>query len=88
MAGPTQEGEPGKAWGAVWRSERWQVGFLCFYGFVAQLRPGESFITPYLLSQNFTHKQVRVLWGAEHGDGVGWPVLRVSCPLGQHPRPL
>ncbi|XP_060040489.1 reduced folate transporter [Erinaceus europaeus] len=58
MAGPTQEGEPGKAWGAVWRSERWQVGFLCFYGFVAQLRPGESFITPYLLSQNFTHKQV------------------------------
>lgn len=41
---------------------RWfLVSFLCFYGFVAQMRPGESFITPYLLSpeKNFTQKQAR-----------------------------
>lgn len=33
------------------------VGYLCLYGFLAQLRPGESFITPYLLGsagKNFT----------------------------------
>lgn len=36
------------------------VFFLCFYGFLAQMRPGESFITPYLLGpdKNFTQKQV------------------------------
>ncbi|XP_057553853.1 reduced folate transporter isoform X2 [Hippopotamus amphibius kiboko] len=36
------------------------VSYLCFYGFMAQMRPGESFITPYLLgpSKNFTQKQV------------------------------
>uniref|UniRef100_A0A8C4FH23 Solute carrier family 19 member 1 n=1 Tax=Catagonus wagneri TaxID=51154 RepID=A0A8C4FH23_9CETA len=35
------------------------VFFLCFYGFLAQMRPGESFITPYLLGphKNFTQKQ-------------------------------
>ncbi|OCT63698.1 hypothetical protein XELAEV_18044798mg [Xenopus laevis] len=34
--------------------------YLCVYGFMTQLRPGESFITPYLLSQerNFTKEQV------------------------------
>ncbi|XP_018414242.1 PREDICTED: folate transporter 1 [Nanorana parkeri] len=34
--------------------------YLCFYGFMNQLRPGESFITPYLLSleRNFTKEQV------------------------------
>lgn len=37
------------------------VFFLCFYGFLAQMRPGESFITPYLLGpdKNFTQKQAR-----------------------------
>ncbi|XP_070652184.1 reduced folate transporter isoform X4 [Bos indicus] len=36
------------------------VFFLCFYGFMAQMRPGESFITPYLLGpdKNFTQTQV------------------------------
>lgn len=36
------------------------VFYLCFYGFMAQLRPGESFITPYLLGpdKNFTLEQV------------------------------
>ncbi|XP_075036581.1 reduced folate transporter [Mixophyes fleayi] len=34
--------------------------YLCFYGFMNQLRPGESFITPFLLSpeRNFTKEQV------------------------------
>ncbi|KAM9305709.1 reduced folate transporter [Gastrophryne carolinensis] len=33
--------------------------YLCFYGFMTQIRPGESFITPYLLSErNFTKEQV------------------------------
>uniref|UniRef100_A0A2I2Z9G3 Solute carrier family 19 member 1 n=1 Tax=Gorilla gorilla gorilla TaxID=9595 RepID=A0A2I2Z9G3_GORGO len=40
----------------------WQrlVCYLCFYGFMAQIRPGESFITPYLLGpdKNFTREQV------------------------------
>ncbi|EHB00266.1 Folate transporter 1 [Heterocephalus glaber] len=51
------EEEPGpspehKAW-------RRLVFFLCFYGFMAQMRPGESFITPYLLGpcKNFTREQ-------------------------------
>ncbi|XP_042093798.1 reduced folate transporter isoform X3 [Ovis aries] len=37
------------------------VFFLCFYGFMAQMRPGESFITPYLLGpdKNFTRTQAR-----------------------------
>lgn len=39
---------------------KWSVMFLCFYGFIVQLKPGESFITPYLLSteRNFTEEQV------------------------------
>ncbi|XP_045859744.1 reduced folate transporter isoform X2 [Meles meles] len=42
------------------KSWRCLVSYLCFYGFMAQLRPGESFITPYLLSpdKNFTREQV------------------------------
>lgn len=38
----------------------WPVMFLYFYGFVASVRPGESFITPNLLSpeKNFTREQV------------------------------
>ncbi|XP_015269296.1 PREDICTED: folate transporter 1 [Gekko japonicus] len=36
------------------------VVYLCFYGFMTQLRPGESFITPYLLGteKNFTKEEV------------------------------
>ncbi|XP_053710721.1 reduced folate transporter [Synchiropus splendidus] len=47
---------------ATTTSFKWEfaVIFLCFYGFMASIRPGESFITPYLLSpeRNFTRKQV------------------------------
>ncbi|NXI35610.1 S19A1 protein, partial [Galbula dea] len=37
-----------------------QVFYLCFYGFMTQIRPGESFITPYLLGadKNFTQAEV------------------------------
>ncbi|XP_059020930.1 reduced folate transporter isoform X2 [Mustela lutreola] len=52
--GPDPEPDPElKSW-------RCLVFYLCFYGFMAQLRPGESFITPYLLSpdKNFTREQV------------------------------
>ncbi|NWZ27425.1 S19A1 protein, partial [Asarcornis scutulata] len=42
--------------------QRWklQVFYLCFYGFMTQIRPGESFITPYLLGpdKNFTREEV------------------------------
>ncbi|XP_069716950.1 reduced folate transporter [Phaenicophaeus curvirostris] len=41
--------------------QRWklQVFYLCFYGFMTQIRPGESFITPYLLgAKNFTQTEV------------------------------
>ncbi|XP_054981638.1 reduced folate transporter isoform X2 [Sorex araneus] len=50
--------EPGPAGGQ--RAWRCLVGYLCLYGFMAQLRPGESFITPYLLGldKNFTKTQV------------------------------
>ncbi|XP_044940256.1 reduced folate transporter isoform X3 [Mustela putorius furo] len=51
--GPDPEPDPElKSW-------RCLVFYLCFYGFMAQLRPGESFITPYLLSpdKNFTREQ-------------------------------
>lgn len=39
---------------------KWAVIFLCFYGFMASIKPGEPFITPYLLSpeKNFTREQV------------------------------
>ncbi|XP_023143736.2 reduced folate transporter [Amphiprion ocellaris] len=38
----------------------WAVIFLCFYGFMSSIKPGEPFITPYLLSpeKNFTREQV------------------------------
>uniref|UniRef100_A0A8C8SK35 Solute carrier family 19 member 1 n=1 Tax=Pelusios castaneus TaxID=367368 RepID=A0A8C8SK35_9SAUR len=42
--------------------QRWKllVFYLCFYGFMTQIRPGESFITPYLLGadKNFTRVEV------------------------------
>ncbi|XP_057685364.1 reduced folate transporter [Corythoichthys intestinalis] len=42
------------------RKWMWAVIFLCFYGFMASIKPGEPFITPYLLSteKNFTTQQV------------------------------
>lgn len=50
--------EPGPGGGP--RAWHCLVGYLCLYGFMAQLRPGESFITPYLLGpdKNFTRTQV------------------------------
>lgn len=42
------------------RTWKWSVVYLCFYGFMVQLKPGEPFITPNLLSaeKNFTRNQV------------------------------
>ncbi|KAM9327469.1 reduced folate transporter [Pholidichthys leucotaenia] len=42
------------------RKWKWSVIFLCFYGFMASIKPCEPFITPYLLSseKNFTREQV------------------------------
>ncbi|XP_027713235.1 folate transporter 1 [Vombatus ursinus] len=42
------------------KSWRFLVFYLCFYGFMVQMRPGESFVTPYLLGpdRNFTQEQV------------------------------
>ncbi|XP_039998213.1 reduced folate transporter [Xiphias gladius] len=51
--GPPEEAKEPRKW-------RWAVIFLCFYGFMSSIKPGEPFITPYLLSpeKNFTRKQV------------------------------
>ncbi|XP_041637518.1 reduced folate transporter [Cheilinus undulatus] len=51
--GPVEEKKEPRKW-------RWAVIFLCFYGFMASVKPGEPFITPYLLSpeKNFTREQV------------------------------
>ncbi|XP_058517192.1 reduced folate transporter isoform X2 [Ochotona princeps] len=53
---PVSEPEPSREL----RSWHCLVFYLCFYGFMAQMRPGESFITPYLLGpdKNFTRAQV------------------------------
>ncbi|KAJ8349567.1 hypothetical protein SKAU_G00246970 [Synaphobranchus kaupii] len=42
------------------RTWGWSVIFLCFYGFMVQLKPGEPFVTPFLLSteKNFTREQI------------------------------
>lgn len=66
---PVEESEPGlenKAWSCL-------VFYLCFYGFMAQMRPGESFITPYLLG-NFTKEQACGLGvlGTGSGGGLGF----------------
>ncbi|ELK03592.1 Folate transporter 1 [Pteropus alecto] len=55
------------------QSWRCLVFFLCFYGFLVQMRPGESFITPYLLgpSKNFTQKQARGMAWARAGRASG-----------------
>ncbi|XP_051479784.1 reduced folate transporter [Apus apus] len=50
---PASEKAPDQGW-------KLQVFYLCFYGFMTQIRPGESFITPYLLGpdKNFTQAEV------------------------------
>ncbi|XP_010018045.1 PREDICTED: folate transporter 1 [Nestor notabilis] len=50
---PASEAAPDRHW-------KLQVFCLCFYGFMTQIRPGESFITPYLLGpdKNFTQAEV------------------------------
>ncbi|NWJ06106.1 S19A1 protein, partial [Crypturellus undulatus] len=50
---PAEEAAPEQRW-------KLQVFYLCFYGFMTQIRPGESFITPYLLGpdKNFTKVEV------------------------------
>ncbi|KFO23882.1 Putative POM121-like protein 1 [Fukomys damarensis] len=55
-----------KAW-------HWLVFFLCFCGFMVQMRPGESFITRYLLGpcKNFTQEQA--CGHGVLGDGQCWP---------------
>ncbi|XP_072304963.1 reduced folate transporter [Eucyclogobius newberryi] len=42
------------------RKWKFAVTFLCVYGFMSSIKPGEPFITPYLLSveKNFTREQV------------------------------
>lgn len=56
--GPPAEAKEAKDW-------KWAVMILCFYGFMGSIKPGEPFITPYLLSaeKNFTREQV---------SGGGW----------------
>lgn len=56
------------------RSWRRLVCYLCFYGFMAQIRPGESFITPYLLGpdKNFTRQQARRRRGVGVAAVGGW----------------
>ncbi|XP_028972404.1 reduced folate transporter [Esox lucius] len=58
MTLPPEE-PPGSPTKKAWT---WQLSvvFLCFYGFMVQLKPGEPFITPNLLSteKNFTREQV------------------------------
>ncbi|XP_070787057.1 reduced folate transporter [Enoplosus armatus] len=51
--GPPEEAAEPRKW-------KWAVTFLCLYGFMASIKPGEPFITPYLLSaeKNFTREQV------------------------------
>uniref|UniRef100_A0A8C9QQ52 Uncharacterized protein n=1 Tax=Spermophilus dauricus TaxID=99837 RepID=A0A8C9QQ52_SPEDA len=66
--------EPGP--GPEPHSWRCLVFYLCFYGFMAQMRPGESFITPYLLGpdKNFTREQT--LWR---------PLQTLYLPRQSHP---
>lgn len=56
--GPQEEPSEPRKW-------KWAVVFLCFYGFMSSIKPGEAFITPYLLSseKNFTSEQVSGVWG-------------------------
>lgn len=51
--GPPEEAKEPRKW-------KWAVIFLCFYGFMGSIKPGEPFITPYLRSpeKNFTREEV------------------------------
>lgn len=70
-----QKGGPLQAW-------KWSVMFLCFYGFMVQLRPGEPFITPYLLStKNFTSEEVSHLPGGNTGFNALGPDSISCCKL-------
>lgn len=69
--------------------QRWklQVFYLCFYGFMTQIRPGESFITPYLLGadKNFTKEEVSCGHPVPH---PGVPVDGRDCHPGATQRIL
>lgn len=56
--GPPEEAKEPRKWKGA-------VIFLCFYGFMASIKPGEPFITPNLLSseKNFTREQVMDVLG-------------------------
>ncbi|NXS64774.1 S19A1 protein, partial [Pandion haliaetus] len=62
QAMPEKDDDAKKAASEIVPDQRWklQVFYLCFYGFMTQIRPGESFITPYLLGadKNFTQAEV------------------------------
>lgn len=51
--GPPEQDKEATEW-------KFAVLFLCFFGFMSSIKPGEPFITPYLLSpeKNFTMEQV------------------------------
>ncbi|KAM8934140.1 reduced folate transporter [Pelodytes ibericus] len=59
QASPTEEPQP-QSPPEEYKQWKFLLFYLCFYGFMTQLRPGESFITPFLLSpaKNFTKEQV------------------------------
>lgn len=59
---PGSEEPPGTKRQAACRSWKWSVIYLCIYGFMTSIKPGEPFITPFLLSteKNFTLVQVCV----------------------------
>ncbi|XP_074482867.1 reduced folate transporter [Sebastes fasciatus] len=59
LEGPSPSEEPPEEAGQP-RKWKWAVIFLCLFGFMASIKPGEPFITPYLLSteKNFTREQV------------------------------
>lgn len=61
---PKNDGAKKPASGMV-PDQRWklQVFYLCFYGFMTQIRPGESFITPYLLGANSSFTKAEVSCG-------------------------
>ncbi|XP_034510218.1 reduced folate transporter isoform X2 [Ailuropoda melanoleuca] len=76
------------------KSWRCLVFYLCFYGFMAQLRPGESFITPYLLGpeKNFTREQgcVGLSVNRSHRQRQGetsFHLLKAQRPRSAHHRP-
>ncbi|KAK0135666.1 Folate transporter 1 [Merluccius polli] len=59
-AGPTTQTSP--------QSWKWSVIYLCVYGFMASIKPGEPFITPNLLSheKNFTSEQPHLTLVSHH----------------------